>query len=660
MRRLVLIAILASALPATAQVFNMEQSRVQMATLDGLMRFHTGDNPQWSEPGLDDSNWSLISSEKDWSTQGYKNYGGFAWYRFKVILPPRHPQLALYLPPIMTSYQVFADGNLLGSFGGFPPHATIYVLRPKLLLLPQSQDSAVEVAIRVWHWPHWAMYEGGGISAVPRIGEADRLRHWTTLQDRNTFWELSAQDYLALLNFLYFAAGLALLIMRPRERLYLWYSLAGLFFCAWSLMRVFTAFHDVPALASEAFMNSLSMAGFFTFLVFIWMMMGSRRIVWIWLGVVPLAANGLMWTLPPLLNLPVSVGNTIFTVVNLPFTLIPVILLVQGVMRHNPDASLLLIPVGLNTLANLINDGLWAIVTGGYRWVEPYWNFWNTTFNWPFPFGLYDLSIAILLLAILGVVVLRFARSRHDEEQLKNEREAARAVQQVLIPDAIPAVPGFKIESVYKPAGEVGGDFFQILATANGEVLTVIGDVSGKGMPAAMTVSLLVGTFRTLAHFTQSPGQILAAMNQRMLGRSEGGFTTCLVLRVDPEGAITAANAGHLPPYIDGREVALENGLPLGLSAESKYPETRLPLASGAQLTLLTDGVVEAQTEQGELFGFDRARAISAKSAEAIAAAAQQFGQEDDITVLTLQFLGNSRPESSPIGLDLKELRAES
>ncbi len=518
MRRLVLLVLVALALPACAQVFNMEQNRVQLARLDGLMRFHTGDNPLWSQPSFDDSNWPLISPAKSWSEQGYKDYGGFAWYRFRVILPPRHAQLALYLPPILSSYQVFADGRLLGSFGGFPPNPTIYVLRPKLLLLPQNQASGVQVAIRVWHWPHWAMYEGGGLSAVPRIGEANQLRHWMTLQDRNTFWELSAQDYLALLNFLYFAAGLALLIMRPRERLYLWYSLAGLFFCGWSLMRVFTAFHDVPALASEAFMNSLSVAGFFTFLVFIWRMMGSRRTVWIWMGVACLAANVLLWTLPPLLNLPVSVGNTIFTVVNLPFTLIPVILLVQGVMRRNPDALLLLIPVGLNTLANWINDSLWAILTGGHRWVEPYWTFWNRTFNWPFPFGLYDLSIAILLLAILGIVVLRFARSRHDEEQMKNEREAARAVQQVLIPDAIPAVPGIRIESVYKPAGEVGGDFFQILATKTGGVLIAIGDVSGKGMPAAMTVSLLVGTLRTLAHFTHSPGQILAAMNQRMLG----------------------------------------------------------------------------------------------------------------------------------------------
>ncbi len=640
MRRLVLLAMAALALPACAQVFHMEHDRVQMAPLDGLMRFHTGDNPLWSEPAFDDSTWPLISSATDWSTQGYKDYGGFAWYRFKVMLPPEHAQLGLYIPGIRTSYQVFADGKLEGSFGGFPPNATIYRLHQHLVLLPQTQAAQMEIAIRVWHWPHWAMYYGGGMSEAPRIGDADQLRDWMTLQDRDTFWALTAQNISALLNFLYCIAGFALLLMRPKERLYLWYALAGFCFCAQPLVGDFAAFHDVPDFAIDASTNGLMAAGFFAFLVFVWMMTAKRSKIWIWIGLAYVALNGIMWTVPALLNLPVSVGNLILTAAGIVITTSPVILLFQAARRRDPDAQLLLIPVGLNTLANWINGALWVIVTAGYSWIEPYWTLWNRTFNWPFPFGLYDLSIWILLLAIMGIVVLRFARSRHDEEQMKNEREAARAVQQVLIPDAIPGVPGFRIESVYKPAGEVGGDFFQILPTANGGVLIVIGDVSGKGMPAAMTVSLLVGTVRTLAHYTQSPGQILSAMNQRMLGRSQGGFTTCLVLRIDRDGALTAANAGHLAPYVDGKELALENGLPLGLSGASACTESRFQLSPKAQLTLLTDGVIEARGPQGELFGFERTQAISTQPAEEIAGVAQRFGQEDDITVLTLEYAG--------------------
>jgi serine phosphatase RsbU (regulator of sigma subunit) len=151
-----------------------------------------------------------------------------------------------------------------------------------------------------------------------------------------------------------------------------------------------------------------------------------------------------------------------------------------------------------------------------------------------------------------------------------------------------------------------------------------------------MTVSLLVGTVRTLAHYTQRPGEILAAMNHRMLARSDGGFTTCLVLRADPDGALTIANAGHIAPYLDGRELTLQNGLPLGISADTTYAESTFQIARSLQLTLLTDGVVEARNDAGELFGFERTRAISGESASQIAKSAELFGQDDDITVLTL------------------------
>jgi serine phosphatase RsbU (regulator of sigma subunit) len=248
-------------------------------------------------------------------------------------------------------------------------------------------------------------------------------------------------------------------------------------------------------------------------------------------------------------------------------------------------------------------------------------------------------------LAILGILVLRFARSRRDEERLHAELDAARAVQNILVPEEIPVIPGFAIQSVYKPAGQVGGDFFQILPVKGGGVLAVIGDVSGKGMPAAMTVSLLVGTVRTLAHYSQSPSEILDAMNQRMLGRSKDGFTTCLILRVDRDGNVTAANAGHLSPYLLGMEMQVESGLPLGLSAEAHYAEARFKLGENEQMTLLTDGVVEARAKGGALLGFERTAALSTQQAEVIAQAAQGFGQDDDITVLTITRLDH-RAES--------------
>jgi serine phosphatase RsbU (regulator of sigma subunit) len=243
---------------------------------------------------------------------------------------------------------------------------------------------------------------------------------------------------------------------------------------------------------------------------------------------------------------------------------------------------------------------------------------------------------AFLLMAILYSAWRYLIEQNGRRTALEMEMQNARAVQQVLVPDEIPIVPGFKIESVYKPAGEVGGDFFQILPTANDGLLVVIGDVSGKGMPAAMTVSLLVGTIRTLAHYTQSPGEILSAMNERMLARSRGGFTTCLVMRVDCDGAITAANAGHLSPYRNGEEISIASGLPLGLTPDADYAETKFQLEPQDVLMLLSDGVVEARNQAGELFGFERTQIISRQPAETVAQAAQSFGQEDDITVVTL------------------------
>ena len=253
----------------------------------------------------------------------------------------------------------------------------------------------------------------------------------------------------------------------------------------------------------------------------------------------------------------------------------------------------------------------------------------------------YPSSILTLLGAVtLAILVRDLLRDRIEKQRLAEELAAARAVQQVLIPEDIPTIPGFSIQSVYKPYGEVGGDFFQILPVKSengaGGVLAIIGDVSGKGMPAAMTVSLLVGTVRTLAHYTQSPGEILTAMNQRMLARSHGGFTTCLVLRADADGTLIIANAGHIAPYVHGDELQLENGLPLGISADTIYAESTFHLSPGEQLTLLTDGVIEARNKAGALFGFERGASLSTQSAEAIAEAAQAFGQDDDITVLSV------------------------
>jgi serine phosphatase RsbU (regulator of sigma subunit) len=261
--------------------------------------------------------------------------------------------------------------------------------------------------------------------------------------------------------------------------------------------------------------------------------------------------------------------------------------------------------------------------------------------EWPLLPGV----VTVFGFATLAIFVRDLIQDRRDKQRLAAELEAAHMVQQALIPSQTPDIPGFQIASVYRPFGEVGGDFFQILPLPGGGALIVIGDVSGKGLPAALTVSLLIGTLLTLAESTLSPARLLAGLNLRAISRSSTAFATCLILHAqaaaDSGATLTVANAGHLSPYRNGpqltpQEIVLENSLPLGISAESTYPEVTFQLAASEQLTLLTDGVVEARNASGELYGFERTAAISSHSAEAIADAAQQFGQDDDITVLTL------------------------
>jgi Stage II sporulation protein E (SpoIIE) len=237
----------------------------------------------------------------------------------------------------------------------------------------------------------------------------------------------------------------------------------------------------------------------------------------------------------------------------------------------------------------------------------------------------------------LAIFVHDLIRDRSEKQRLAAELAASRAVQQVLIPEQLPSVPGYKVHSVYKPFGDVGGDFFQIIPLPGDGAVIAIGDVSGKGMPAAMMVSLLVGTLHALVEATTSPGRLLAGLNRLVQGRSRGGFTTCLILRVEADGVVTFANAGHISPYRNAVEVECDNGLPLGLVAGASYAEGSFKLNAGEQLTLVTDGVVEARNEAGELFGFERTAQFSSNTAEAIVQAAQAFGQEDDITVLTVR-----------------------
>jgi serine phosphatase RsbU (regulator of sigma subunit) len=254
----------------------------------------------------------------------------------------------------------------------------------------------------------------------------------------------------------------------------------------------------------------------------------------------------------------------------------------------------------------------------------------------PFPIYAGHAVDALFLLAVFAILILRFTRTRGEEERFAAEVQAAQEVQQYLIPAQLPQTPGFRIESEYRPAREVGGDFFQVLPNAqDGSVLIVVGDVAGKGLHAGMLATLIVGATRTAASFTSDPEKILALLNERLQGR---GLVTCLALRIERDGSGVLVNAGHLPPYLNGKEMAMEGALPLGAIPGANFSVLRFRLAEGDSLMLMSDGVAEAQDEKGHLFGFERVAELLSRRATAtgLATAAQEFGQEDDITVLTV------------------------
>ena len=249
-----------------------------------------------------------------------------------------------------------------------------------------------------------------------------------------------------------------------------------------------------------------------------------------------------------------------------------------------------------------------------------------------------SVAIATVVVSLTLLLVQRIRSANRERAALAGEMQAARQIQQLLVPSTLDATAGWIIDAVFMPAREVGGDFYRCHVLPNGDERVLLGDVSGKGAAAAMTAAMLVGAAE--GHEHDSPAQLLQHLNRVLTASGIEGFATCLCAHLRSDGSVTLANAGHLPPYVNGREVTVEFALPLGLAASASYVETRFSLAPGDKLTFLSDGVVEARNAAGELFGFERTAALSTESAQNIAHAASTFGQEDDITVLTIAFAG--------------------
>jgi hypothetical protein len=676
LRRLVLsvwmvVGVAAQLCAQAAPVTVLDDFGRGVAKLDGPWQFHLGDNAAWAAPDIDDATghegWKQITTDSPWGAQGHRSYTGYAWYRIHLKISPAagtDRDFALLATRLESTAEIYWNGVVVARAGKMPPYPTWRYddptvngdEQPQMLHLGPLHDGVL--AVRVWFRPLWSYDDGlqGGFYQTPILGDRDVIAQYLAgvkyKQLRGNQYSYALQSIYALLMVLGFVGWL-----RDRSRrVLLWTAVFCLGDVGLALLGFLQNWIDFK---TGYFWGQIWLSvrdiGLWYLLLWLLDLHGNRRLtrltaVLAWINLFSALLDGLLAFLDagnPKDALAVQIADAVLTVPLVGLSIYALVLVGLAVRKKLAPSRWVVAIFAFAT--GLCLDAV-ILLQQGRRFTH--WTIADTIASPLFTIGdsAFDAQtlastglIFAIVYAVYGYVVEESRRQSSIAQEMRNARE----VQQVLVPNEPPEVPGFKFESAYKPAGEVGGDFFQVVPTKDGGVLVVIGDVSGKGMPAAMTVSLLVGMLRTLAYYTQRPGEILAAMNRRMLTRSNGGFTTCLAVRVDANGLITAANAGHLAPYRNGEEIELENGFPLGIAAGVVYAETKLHLEPNDTLTFISDGVVEARNASGELLGFERTQALSMESAEKVAQAAEEFGQEDDITVLRLTMVGQFAVQSS-------------
>jgi serine phosphatase RsbU (regulator of sigma subunit)/predicted ester cyclase len=246
-------------------------------------------------------------------------------------------------------------------------------------------------------------------------------------------------------------------------------------------------------------------------------------------------------------------------------------------------------------------------------------------------------------------------QERIERERVEQELQVARRIQQASLPEEVPELEGWQISPYYQPAREVGGDFYDFHLLPDGRLGLVVGDATGKGVPAALVMSTTCGMLQAVSQTldSSSPGEVLSRVNETLLTRiPQNMFVTCFYAILEPKsGSLTYANAGHDLPYLHRNGAAEElraRGMPLGLMPGMGYEEKEIVLQAGEAALLYSDGLVEAHDPKGEMFGFPRLQALVAEHGEersleeALLEELSSFvgegwEQEDDITLLTLR-----------------------
>jgi hypothetical protein len=598
-------------------------TKLDMASpLNGEWRQQTGDDPRYADPGFDDSSWSRITMPKAIVPGAY----GYTWHRIHLEIPATDMPLAIAIAPHFAAYEVFANGVKIGSFGGELSAASgQHFARLMSFSLPKQQSKLV-IAIRSSEWKmSLGVQSGSSLVGTSWIGmnEAIQLK---LAEERIA--RVNSSSWLRVLCTGLGFGGLffvMLALTKQGEREFLW---CGLLLLSAMMNRIYTI-SDVLGIESRStigILNSLTQTSF----IICWVLLLSglfhrRPTKWVWASAAGAMSGMALMAFETQIEWvrihpvrPVWVLSYIVCM--------PLIYVLAGWWGRQPGRSewfthfTLISYLATNSTQNILG-------------------FFNMEFSQAsFQSGGVQLSYILLRSPILlmffamGLVLSkRKAETEREQARLQQELSAAAQVQALLLPGV--ATEG--VEATYVPASEVGGDFYQAFQTHDKATIALVGDVSGKGLKAAMLVSVAIGAIER--EKSLMPEAILERLNLALIGRTGGGFVTCCCVRIEASGRAWVASAGHPAPYLRGQEIHFEAGLPLGVVRDATYQSYEFHMEPEDQLTIVSDGVLEAENEAGELFGFERTRTQSQKSAMEIAQAALAWGQTDDITVVRVR-----------------------
>jgi sigma-B regulation protein RsbU (phosphoserine phosphatase) len=567
--------------------------------LAGDWRTRVGDDPAWADPAFDDAGWEKLRLP---AAAGSFS-GEFRWLRrtFELPVGAKTEDLVVTIGGHRRRYEVFVNGVRVGSADSNYPRATLFSLAPGAVR-PGARNV---IALRAIKTPPAFAALGTMANAGPwlltsRINAplgapaADRLERLT----------LATPVIAAALLYFVYATLLILLWFGDRKQ---WTLLGiGLFL----MNEVALRFGEYKAVFSDSSGTTFLGLGLAALLFAVFHQFGKRGP-----GVHALAAVPLYFAVTQIRHEDSRDFQVLFLY---GIVALESWWLIRGWAAYRGKRMTLITLMAITLL--------WTTrVPSSLQLPQPaieVWGYFVRSF---------DSAVVVLTLALIVLLVRRLLDDRREKQRLVGEFEAARAVQQLLLPATSVASATFSLAAVYEPAQEVGGDFHWTRLDPDGSLVVVVGDVSGKGLKAAMLVSVAIGFLRN--EKSASPAAILGALNGGVVGQTGGGFVTCCCARFTMDGTTVLANAGHPSPYRSGSEVQLDAGLPLGITAGVEYAET---IIRGDQLTFVSDGVIEAANARGELFGFERTQSVSEGSAREIAEAARAWGQNDDITVVTV------------------------